>query len=189
MICHGDELGRTQDGNNNGYCQDNELTWIEWANADAALLEFTRVVSAVRANHSVFRRRRFFSGKPVGRRGQDGLPDIAWFTPEGAEMTDEDWGASFAKSVAVFLNGHGIPDRDARGQRVLDDSFVLCFNAHHEPIEFTLPPKEFGTAWRVMVYTGPEGTTPPEDLPAAADFTVDAHTAVVLQATKETTTG
>ncbi|MGO9927421.1 MAG: glycogen debranching protein GlgX [Mycobacterium sp.] len=189
MICHGDELGRTQDGNNNGYCQDNELTWIEWANADAALLEFTRVVSALRANHSVFRRRRFFSGKPVGRRGQDGLPDIAWFTPEGAEMTDEDWGASFAKSVAVFLNGHGIPDRDARGQRVLDDSFVLCFNAHYEPIEFTLPPKEFGAAWRVVVYTGPEGATPPEDLPAAADFTVDAHTAVVLQAAQETPTG
>ena len=182
MICHGDELGRTQNGNNNGYCQDNELTWIDWANAGADLLEFTRAVSALRASHPVFRRRRFFSGKPVGRRGQDGLPDIAWFTPEGAEMTDEDWGASFAKSVAVFLNGHGIPDLDARGQRVLDDSFLLCFNAHYEPIEFTLPPKEFGAAWHVVVFTGPEEETPAEEVPGGGTLKVDAHTAVVLQA-------
>jgi isoamylase len=182
MICHGDELGRTQNGNNNGYCQDNELTWIDWASADAGLLEFTRLVSALRANHLVFRRRRFFSGKPVGRRGQDGLPDIAWFTPEGTEMTDEDWGASFAKSVTVFLNGHGIPDRDARGQRVLDDSFLLCFNAHYEKIEFTLPPKEFGASWQVVIYTGPDETTPADEVPGGGTLTVEAHTAVVLQA-------
>jgi isoamylase len=186
MICHGDELGRTQSGNNNGYCQDNELTWINWADADAGLLEFTRAVSALRANHPVFRRRRFFSGKPLGRRGQDGLPDISWFTPEGAEMTEEDWGAGFAKSVAVFLNGHGIPDSDARGQRVLDDSFLLCFNAHYEPIEFTLPPKEFGSTWRLMVYTGPEEETPADEVPGGGKLTVDAHTAVVLQAPEET---
>ncbi|ORA19407.1 glycogen debranching protein GlgX [Mycobacterium arosiense] len=182
MICHGDELGRTQNGNNNGYCQDNELTWIDWDNADAGLLEFTRTVSALRAEHPVFRRRRFFSGKPVGRRGQDGLPDIAWFTPEGTEMTEEDWGASFAKSVAVFLNGHGIPYLDARGQRVLDDSFLLCFNAHYEPIEFTLPPKEFGAAWEIVVYTGPEETTPADEVPGGGALNVEAHTAVVLRA-------
>jgi isoamylase len=187
MICHGDELGRTQDGNNNGYCQDSELAWIDWADADADLLEFTRAVSAVRANHPVFRRRRFFDGKPVGRRGQGGLPDISWFTPDGAEMTDEDWGASFAKSLAVFLNGHGIPYLDARGQRVIDDSFLLCFNAHHEPIEFVLPPAEFGDCWRVVVYTGPQGALVSQELPAAAKFTVDDHTAVVLQAVSETT--
>jgi glycogen operon protein len=189
MICHGDELGRTQNGNNNGYCQDNELTWIDWATADTNLLEFTRVVSTLRAEHPVFRRRRFFSGKPVGRRGQDGLPDIAWFTPEGAEMTDEDWGAGFAKSVAVFLNGHGIPDRDPRGERVLDDSFVLCFNAHYEPIEFTLPPKELGAAWNLVVYTGPEETTPADEVPGGGKLTVEAHTAVVLQAAEEATAG
>jgi isoamylase len=189
MICHGDELGRTQNGNNNGYCQDNELTWIDWADADASLLEFTRAVSALRANHPVFRRRRFFNGKPVGRRGQGGLPDITWFTPDGAEMTDEDWGASFAKSVAVFLNGDGMPYLDARGQRVLDDSFVLCFNAHREAIEFILPPAEFGACWRVVVCTGPEKAAPPGELPAAAKFTVDAHTAVVLQAVPETSAG
>jgi len=182
MICHGDELGRTQSGNNNGYCQDNSLTWIDWADADAGLLEFTRAVSALRANHPVFRRRRFFSGKPLGRRGLDGLPDISWFAPDGAEMTDEDWGAGFAKSVAVFLNGHGIPGLDARGQQVVDDSFVLCFNAHHEAIEFTLPPAEFGAGWRTVVRTGAEGAPPAEELHAAGKLTVDAHSAVVLQA-------
>jgi isoamylase len=182
MICHGDELGRTQSGNNNGYCQDNSLTWIDWADADAGLLEFTRAVSALRTNHPVFRRRRFFSGKPLGRRGLDGLPDISWFAPDGAEMTDEDWGAGFAKSVAVFLNGHGIAGRDARGQQVVDDSFVLCFNAHHEPIEFTLPPAEFGTGWRTVVHTGADEATPTEEFRAAAKLSVDAHCAVVLQA-------
>jgi glycogen operon protein len=129
----------------------------------------------------VFRRRRFFSGKPVRRRGQDSQPDISWFTPEGAEMTDEDWGASFAKSVAVFLNGQGIPGRDERGQRVVDDSFLLCFNAHYEPIEFTLPPKEFGASWQVVVYTGPEETTPADEVPGGGMLNVDAHTAVVLR--------
>jgi isoamylase len=182
MLCHGDELGRTQNGNNNGYCQDNELTWIDWASADDTLLEFTRAVSALRADHAVFRRRRFFSGKPVGRRGQGGLPDISWFTPEGTEMTDEDWGAGFAKSVAVFLNGDGIPDRDARGQRLVDDSFLLCFNAHYEPIEFTLPPKEFGVNWRTVVHTETAEAAPTAELTATDKFTVDAHTAVVLQA-------
>lgn len=97
-------------------------------------------------------------------------------------MTDEDWGANFAKSVTVFLNGHGIPDRDARGQRLLDDSFLLCFNAHHESIEFTLPPKEFGASWEVVVYTGPEETTPADEVPGAGVLNVDAHTAVVLRA-------
>ena len=82
----------------------------------------------------------------------------------------------------MFLNGHGIPDRDPRGQRVIDDSFVLCFNAHHEPIEFTVPPKEFGTGWRIVVSTGHEEAAPADELTATATFTVDAHTAVVLQA-------
>lgn len=185
MICHGDELGRTQNGNNNGYCQDNEITWINWAQADAGLLDFTRAVSALRASHPVFRRRRFFSGKPVGRRGEDGLPDIAWFAADGSEMTDEDWGASFAKSIAVFLNGHGIPDRDLRGQRVLDDSFILCFNAHYEPIEFSLPLARFGEKWRTVIYTGARKLAPCDELPASARLTVDARSTVVLQAASE----
>ena len=139
-------------------------------------------MSALRANHPVFRRRRSFSGEPLVRRGQDGLPDIAWFTPKGVEMTEEDWGAGFAKSVAVFLNGHGIPDHDARGQRVFDDAFLLCFNAHPEPIEFAVPLKEFGATWNLVVYTGREEETPADEVPGGGALTVDAHTAVVLQA-------
>src|SRR5258707_9598666 len=129
MISHGDELGRTQLGNNNVYCQDSQLSWIDWAQADTDLIEFTRSVSALRTAHPVFRRRRFFSGKPVGRRGDGGMPDITWFAPDGTEMTEEDWDSGFAKSIAVYLNGQGIADPDLRGQRVTDDSFVLCFNA------------------------------------------------------------
>ena len=102
-------------------------------------------MSALRAAHPVFRRRRFFNGRPVRQRGRGQLPDIAWFAPDGAEMADEDWESGFAKSIAVYLNGHGIPDLDVRGQRIIDDSFVLCFNAHYEPIDFTLPRKEFGS--------------------------------------------
>src|SRR5580698_1103998 len=151
MISHGDELGRTQNGNNNGFCQDNEITWVHWDKADTELLEFTRSVSALRAAHPVFRRRRFFRRVPVRRRGAETQPDISWFRPDGSEMNDEDWDSGFGKSVAVYLNGLGIPDLDARGQRVTDDSFFLCFNAHHEPIEFTLPPQEFGQAWMPVV--------------------------------------
>ncbi|MCH9666634.1 MAG: glycogen debranching enzyme, partial [Actinomycetia bacterium] len=182
MLCHGDELGRTQHGNNNGYCQDNEITWIDWANADQRLIEFTRSVAELRAAHPVFRRRRFFDGLPVRRRGTVNLPDISWFTPDGSEMSDEDWDSGFGKSVSVYLNGHGIPDLDPRGQRVTDDSFVMCFNAHHEPIEFNLPPKEFGRAWQPVIYTVDgavmEGSRP---VAAGAQLTVEPRAVIVLQ--------
>jgi len=186
MISHGDELGRTQQGNNNVYCQDNELSWIDWARADTELIEFTRSVSALRAAHPVFRRRRFFSGRPVRQRGSDGLPDIAWFAPDGSEMGDDDWETGFAKSVAVYLNGQGIPDLDVRGQRVTDDSFVLCFNAHYESIEFTLPPKDFGPAWVPVIYTA-DTTTVEEAKPVTAGTKVyvDARAVMVLQAVSD----
>jgi isoamylase len=183
MISHGDELGRTQQGNNNVYCQDNEVSWINWAQADTDLMEFTRAVSALRTAHPVFRRRRFFSGKPVRRRGAAGMPDIAWFAPDGSEMTEEDWESGFAKSIAAYLNGQGIPDLDVRGQRVTDDSFVLCFNAHDEPIEFTLPPKEFGAAWVPVIYTADTpvaGQAKP--VTAGAKVAIDARAVMVLQA-------
>ena len=159
MISHGDELGRTQLGNNNGFCQDNEITWVHWDEADADLIEFTQKVSALRAAHPVFRRRRFFNGLPVRRRGAEGLPDISWFRPDGSEMSDEDWESGFGRSVAVYLNGLGIPGLDPRGQRITDDSFVLCFNAHDEPIDFTLPPEEFGQRWMPVVDTTDLDTT------------------------------
>jgi glycogen operon protein len=186
MISHGDELGRTQNGNNNGFCQDNELTWVHWDKADTELLEFTRSVSALRAAHPVFRRRRFFKGVPVRRRGVEGQPDVSWFRPDGSEMNDDDWDSGFGKSVAVYLNGLGISDLDARGQRVTDDSFFLCFNAHHELIEFTLPSGEFGPAWLPVVDTA-EATKPvdQQSIPAGGVVRVAARATVVLQADGE----
>jgi isoamylase len=187
MLCHGDELGRTQGGNNNGYCQDNEVTWIDWDSADTELIAFTQSVSALRAAHSVFRRRRFFDGLPVRIRGSERLPDISWFAPDGSEMSDKDWDSGFGKSVSVYLNGQGIPDLDQRGHRVTDDSFVLCFNAHHEPIEFTMPPKEFGAAWVTVIDTavGSGDSSDVKPVDAGNAVQVEARALIVLQAAPE----
>ncbi|SOB84756.1 glycogen debranching protein GlgX [Streptomyces sp. 1331.2] len=156
MLSHGDELGRTQLGNNNAYCQDNELTWVHWPEGDgpqARLLEFTQGMIWLRRDHPVFRRRRFFHGRPVSASGgSDDLTDIAWFTPTGEEMTKRNWGASYAKSLTVFLNGYAISEPDRRGGRIVDDSFLLMFNAHFEPLEFTVPAGH-GQEWRVVVDT------------------------------------
>jgi glycogen operon protein len=132
----------------------------------------------------VFRRRRFFNGLPVRQRGAEGLPDISWFRPDGSEMSDEDWESGFGRSVAVYLNGLGIPDLDPRGQRVTDESFVLCFNAHHEPLDFTLPPEEFGPAWVPVIDTTELKAAGDERSPLAAGATVrvGARAMIVLQA-------
>ncbi|SDD62995.1 glycogen debranching protein GlgX [Actinokineospora iranica] len=162
MLLHGDEMGRTQDGNNNGYCQDNELSWVDWslAKENADLVEFTTAVTALRARHPVFRRRRFFQGRPI--RSGDELRDIAWFTPSGQEMSDEDWGSGFGRCVVTFLNGEGIPDLDQRGERVTDDSFLLCFNAHHEDIDVTVPDGNYGAKWEVVLDTATGEVAPVE---------------------------
>jgi isoamylase len=178
MICHGDELGRTQQGNNNGYCQDNELTWIDWSKVDVDLLEFTRKVAELRREHPIFRRRRFFDGRPVRRA--ESVPDIAWFSPDGSEMTEEDWDSGFGRSIAVFLNGQGITDRDSRGERVTDVSFVLCFNAHDEAIEFQMPSSEYGSAWDVVIDTA-AGSDDAPVVPAAGSVTVGARAVVALR--------
>lgn len=180
MISHGDELGRTQRGNNNVYCQDNDLSWIDWGSADVDLIAFTRAVSALRAAHPVFRRRRFFDGRPVREEGAAGLPDIAWFAPDGSDMTAEDWETGYAKSVAVYLNGQGIADPDVRGQRVVDDSFLLCFNAHYEPIEFALPPAQFAAGWIPAISTSANSV--PDRIAAGNTVSVDARAVLVLQA-------
>ena len=158
MISHGDEIGRTQDGNNNTYCQDSPIAWVDWSKIEdnAELLEFTRKAVALRKKHPVFRRRRFLAGKPV--RSPDEVRDIAWLTPAGAEMTPEDWGSGFGRSIAVFLNGEAIPEPNARGERVRDDSFLLCFNAHDEPLDFVLPPEDYAVQWVTALDTAvPDG--------------------------------
>jgi isoamylase len=152
MIAHGDELSRTQDGNNNVYCQDNPTSWIDWqaAREHAVLTEFTAKLTALRAAHPVFRRRRFFQGRPI--RGSR-IEDIAWLRPDGEQMTDQDWEVGHAKTVAIFLNGQGIPERDELGQRIVDDSFLLLCNANHQAVPFTLPEQNYGHGWEVVVDT------------------------------------
>jgi glycogen operon protein len=158
MIAHGDERGRTQHGNNNVYCQDNELSWVDWdrSRAGSGLTEFTARLVSLRRDHPVFRRQRFFQGRPI--RGSN-IDDIAWLRPDGQEMDDEDWNAGHARSVAIFLNGRGIPDRDQLGRRVLDDSFLLLVNGHSEGITFTLPDKAYGPDWGPVLDTADPDTT------------------------------
>ncbi|MCK2245048.1 MULTISPECIES: glycogen debranching protein GlgX [unclassified Crossiella] len=153
MLSHGDELGRTQRGNNNAYCQDNEIAWVDWSLLESTvdLLHFTRATARLRREHPVFRRRRFFRGRPV-RKGEE-LRDIAWFTPSGEEMTEQDWESGFGRCIMVFLNGDGITDLDARGERVTDDSFLLCFNAHDGDLELTVPNSGYGNTWAVVLDT------------------------------------
>jgi isoamylase len=154
MLLAGDECGRTQHGNNNGYCQDSELSWFDWAHLDQDLLEFTRALLAFRRKHPVFHPRKWFQGKSI--RGS-GLDDIGWFRPDGLEMTEQDWKAAFAKSIGVFLNGRGIASVDAYGRRILDDSFYLIFHSDHEPLAFTLPKALGKTAWKQCLDTAQGG--------------------------------
>jgi len=150
MIRHGDELGQTQYGNNNAYCQDNEISWLDWDNADLDFLAFTADLVAFRNQHPVFWRRRFFEGEPIF--GGD-LSDIGWFRPDGEEMSDDDWQAGFAKSLGVFLNGDALPDPDPRGRRLRDDSFLLLINGHHEDVTFVLPSEQWGRRWATELTT------------------------------------
>jgi isoamylase len=154
MLLHGDELGRTQHGNNNVYCQDNETSWIDWSSVDEELLAFTSGLVGLRLRHPTFRRRRFFEGRPIRMPGADGaaLPDIAWFDPEGTEMSDEQWQELHARCVGAFLNGDDI-GIDRRGERVVDDRFLLLLNGHEAAIPFTLPPERWGAAWQLDVET------------------------------------
>ena len=155
MLVMGDELGRTQRGNNNAYCQDNEMSWVDWEHADTDLIEFTRQLIKFRAAHPVFRRRRWFQGREV--LGGSFTEDIGWFTPSGTEMTSADWEVGFAKSLGVWLNGAAIPSPDPRGARVLDDDFMVFFNAGDAPIEFTLP-AGVGAGWQHEIDTAqPDG--------------------------------
>jgi isoamylase len=153
MILGGDEIGRTQAGNNNAYCQDNEISWFDWEARDEALFEFTARLIKLRRDHPVFRRRRWFQGRQItGAADTDGI-DIAWFKPDGGQMTEEDWRNGYARSLAVFLNGEEIATPDPRGRRQLDDSFFLLFNAHDQPLRFTLPRGPHGRRWMRMLDT------------------------------------
>jgi isoamylase len=180
MIAHGDELGRTQRGNNNVYAQDSELSWIDWANADSSLIEFVGSLARLRRNHPTFRRIRYLDGRPVPRGAGDPLPDVEWLRSDGTAMDGGDWESGFGRSVGVYLNGHGIRGRDARGERVVDVNFIVYFSAHTEPIDLTLPPREYGARWERLVDTSGLGDMAAV-LEAGATMQLEAISLVVLR--------
>jgi glycogen operon protein len=156
MLCGGDEIGRTQQGNNNAYCQDNELCWHDWKleRRSRVLWSFTRRLIALRREHPVFRRRRFFQGRRI--RGSE-VKDLAWFRPDGKEMTDEDWTTGHARSLMLRLAGDAIEESDDKGQPITDDTFLMLINAHHEPLGFTIPAHKRGVRWvRILDTAQPE---------------------------------
>ncbi len=150
MLVAGDEISRTQNGNNNAYCQDNELSWLNWENADTELLNFTRKLIHLRKNHPIFRRRRWFQGQPIKGLG---VEDIAWFLPDGSEMSEEHWSQDFAKSLAVYFSGVGLHSKGPKGEHVFDDSFYVIFNASDIPLDFILPSKKYGDKWTKILDT------------------------------------
>ncbi|WP_045741873.1 glycogen debranching protein GlgX [Actinoplanes rectilineatus] len=181
MIAHGDELGRTQQGNNNVYCQDSALSWMDWEDARGydVLTGFVRRLLQLRAEHPIFRRRRFFTGDPAG---DSKLPDIAWLRRDGEIMTEADWNTRSGMTMTVFLNGHGIPERDALGEEIKDDSFLLLFNPLGEDVAFTLPSRDYGRTWETAANTAdPLLAARRKTFRATTQVTVPRHTLVVLR--------
>jgi glycogen operon protein len=153
MLLGGDELGRTQRGNNNAYCQDDEISWYDWTSTDEDLLEFVRRLIALRLAHPVFRRREFFQGRPI--QGES-IDDIGWFAPDGERMTDDMWRTGGNLALGVFLNGDALPSLGPRGERITDDSFFAMFNASDTDLDFVLPDVSFGAEWKRVLDTGPD---------------------------------
>jgi isoamylase len=193
MILHGDELGRSQHGNNNVYCQDNEISWMHWDldGWQKALLAFTQRVVALRMAHPVFRRRRFFAGVTEG--SPEPVGDIAWFNPDGSSMKDADWGHDQARSLMVFLNGSKIPEPDRRGEPTSDDSFLIAFNASDQTRTFTIPDEVYGEGWLVALDTHDDETgsvsifDDATTLPPGVELEVTDRSVVVLRRPKEST--
>ncbi|UVJ38514.1 glycogen debranching protein GlgX [Arthrobacter sp. CJ23] len=181
MLLHGDEAGRSQGGNNNAYCQDSELSWVHWDNPDQELLDFTAAASRLRREHPVFRRRRFFDGHPAPRPEGEGLPDVVWLDTDGTPMTEQDWNNGFARSLAMFLNGGAIPTPDEHGQPIIDDHFLLCFNAHDAAVQYTLPPAAYAEKWDMVLDTC-FGNADGRAFGAGSELLIPAKSLVVLKA-------
>ncbi len=148
MLLGGDEIGRTQRGSNNAWCQDNEISWFDWDSCDEELLAFVRQLIELRRNHPVFRRTKFFEGK-----GEQ-LPDVWWMRPDGRRMTRRDWDNSESRGIGVFLNGDELNTQTETGEEVRDETFLMLFNAHFEDVSFRLPARRFGTSWDLILATG-----------------------------------
>jgi glycogen operon protein len=159
MLLAGDELGRTQLGNNNAYCQDNEISWVDWELDEerVALLDFVSAIVALRREHPVFRRRTFFQGQAV----HGAVKDIGWFTPDGTEMDEAEWQAPDVSTLGVFLNGEEIPDQDRRGERIVDASFMLLLNGGGEPALFKLPGEPWAKEYELLADTALAFVRPP----------------------------
>ena len=178
MLTGGDELGRTQQGNNNAYCQDNEISWLDWENPDQQLLAFTQRLVAFRQAHPAFRRRGWFRGRAI--HGAE-CKDIAWFLHTGQQMKDAQWGVHFAKSLGIFINGDTIPNPNARGDPVTDASFYVIFNAHYESLEFIFPAKFWGREWLPVLDTARGWLDGALAYPARSRLKVAPHSVVLLQ--------
>ncbi|MGH2476416.1 MAG: glycogen debranching enzyme, partial [Candidatus Limnocylindrales bacterium] len=177
MLLGGDEIGRTQRGNNNGYCQDNELSWYDWNAVDTQLHAYVRRLIWLRRSHPIFRRRRWFEGQAIHG---DEVEDICWFTPDGAEMTDADWQVGYARSLAVLMNGDAIPTRGPQGEVIRDDTFMWLSNAHVERVTFTIPDRVRGSRWVVELDTTTIETRGTE-LSASDTWPVEAWAVVLLR--------
>ncbi|HEX3613218.1 MAG TPA: glycogen debranching protein GlgX [Sporichthyaceae bacterium] len=184
MLLGGDEIGRTQRGNNNGYCQDNEISWFDWAHLDTELLDFTRRLIALRREHTVLRRKRWFQGRPIR-----GTIDLGWYRPDGDRMSDQDWNAGFARTIGMFLNGQSITEPDADGDRIVDATFLLLFNADPADMDWVMPRDQTQT-WEPILDTArpvpPDGSTGAGP-PAGATYRVRGRSVVVLRAAHEQT--
>jgi isoamylase len=178
MLVAGDEIGRTQKGNNNAYCQDNEISWLNWKKADLELLAFTQELISLRKNHPVFCRRRWFQGQLIKGIG---LEDIAWFLMDGSEMTEEHWKNDFAKTVGVFLFGKGIHYVGPKGEQITDDSFYIIFNAHHESLLFKLPPAKYGREWTKVLDTSVAELDKEEKFNPEQEINVEGRSIILLR--------
>jgi isoamylase len=178
MLLGGDELGRTQQGNNNAYCQDNEISWYDWDSADQDLISFTRRLIRFHHDHPVFRRRHWFQGRKI--HGPEVI-DIAWFTLEGLQMAEEHWAEGFAKALGVYLNGKVIPNPNPKGEPVFDESFYLIFNAHHESLSFALPDASWGEGWVKELDTAQGWMEGEETVEAGGELQVEGRSMVVLR--------
>jgi isoamylase len=180
MISAGDSIGHTQNGNNNAYCQDNEISWLNWdvQSQDKDLLAFVQRILKFRKNHPAFRRRRFFQGRPI--KGAD-IKDILWLNPSGIEMSEDEWKDPSVHCVGMFLSGQGLDETDERGRKVSDDNFLVLLNSFHEDEEFKLPPFSPGARWLAWMDTSREsGLRPAEDYAAGSTYKLQARSMVVL---------
>jgi isoamylase len=178
MLLGGDELGRTQGGNNNAWCQDNEISWFDWEDADEDSLEYTRRLIRLRREHPVFRRQHFLTGRAVSGSG---LPDVWWFRPDGRRMTQRDWQRGDAHTLGVFLNGQELATRSPQGEPLVDDSFLLLFNSYFEPVTFTLPTRRFGRGWVRVLSTAEPEKTEDEIILARGEVTIADRAMLLLR--------